>query len=157
MKNARSTLFATLLVGGALLVGAPEASAQVYFLPKAGPAVAKEAQANVFGYVKNAWQVSAGQAATDMEAHRRWARGEADATVAGEIDRLTDQVMANVRKLNKDKLVEVFAQLKQGAVTAANKTAGHTLDTHRNWARGQSDDVLRGEIVRIALAGAKAF
>ena len=161
MKIALRNLFGALLVSGSVLtglpVGLPEASAQVYFAPTTITTITRDARASVFGYVKNAWQVSSGQTATDMGAHRAWALSQPDATVAQEIERLTNLVMAHLRKLAKDRLVEVFAQIKQGALVAANKAAGHSLDSHRSWARGQTDGTLRGEIVRIALAGSTAF
>jgi hypothetical protein len=145
-----------LAVLGVLFLFSGEAQAQTSFF-NGGPAITKEQQANVFAYVKNAWQVSNGQTATDLEAHRRWARGQTDAVVKGEVDRLVDATLGNIRKQGKAKLVEVFANMKQGAVTVANKEAGHTLASHTNWANGQTEETLRGEISRITLAGAKAF
>lgn len=157
MNTALRNLFRTLLLGVALLVGLPEASAQVAFLAPSSTTVTKDTRASVFGYVKNASQVSSGQSATDLEAHRRWALGQTDAVLAQEIDRLVNVVMGNLRKLTKDKLVEVFAQLKHGALLAANKASGHSLSSHRGWAGGQTDATLRGEIVRMALAGSQSF
>ncbi|HYO69429.1 MAG TPA: hypothetical protein VEU33_25460 [Archangium sp.] len=145
-----------LAVLSVLFMFSGQAQAQTSFFT-GGPAITKEQQANVFAYVKNAWQVSDGKTATDLELHRGWARGQTDAVVRGEIDRLVNVTLGNIRKLGKAKLVEVFANLKQGAVIAGNKEAGHTLGSHTNWANEQTEETLRGEIARIALAGAKAF
>ncbi|HZH17385.1 MAG TPA: hypothetical protein VE057_23720 [Archangium sp.] len=145
-----------LAVMGVLFLFSGEAQAQTSFFT-GGPVITKEQQANVFAYVKNAWQVSDGKTATDLEAHRGWARGQTEAVLKGEIDRLVNVTLGNIRKLTKARLVEVFANMKQGAVIAGNKEAGHTLALHTGWANGQTEETLRGEIARIALAGAKAF
>ncbi|HZI04146.1 MAG TPA: hypothetical protein VEZ71_09005 [Archangium sp.] len=145
-----------LLVLGVMFFFSGNAQAQTYFLT-GGPEITQEQRANVFAYVKNAWQVADGKSATDLEAHRRWARGQTAAVVNDEVDSLVDLTMAKVRRLGKDRLQQVFANLKQGAVIAGNKAGGHSLETHLNWAREQTEDTLRTEIVRIALAGYKAF
>lgn len=145
-----------LLVLGVMFFFSGNAQAQTSFLT-GGPEITHEQRANVFAYVKNAWQVANGGSATDLEAHRRWARDQTDAVVNGEVDYLVDQVMGKVRRLNKATLEVVFAYIKQGAVIAGNVEAGQSLDLHLNWARGQTEETLRGEIVRIALAGYAAF
>ncbi|AKI98519.1 hypothetical protein ATI61_12283 [Archangium gephyra] len=145
-----------LLVLGMMFLFSGNAQAQTYFLT-GGPELTQEQRANVFAYVKNAWQLADGKSATDLEAHRRWARGQTATVVNGEVDFLVDQTMAKVRRLGKDKLQQVFANLKQGAVIAGNKAEGHSLETHLNWAREQTEEAIRGELVRIALAGYKAF
>jgi hypothetical protein len=101
--------------------------------------------------------VANGGSATDLEAHRRWARGESEAVVNGEVDYLVDLTMGKVRRLDKETLEVVFAYIKQGALIAGNVEAGHSLEAHLNWAHGQTEEALRGEIVRIALAGYQAF
>ena len=122
-----------------------------------GPALTGEQRANVFAYVKNAWQISEGKAATDVEAHRSWARGQAEAVVKGELEWMVDPVLAKLRHEIKDKLQNVFAQLKQGALFSGQKESSGNLELHQNWAKGQSEDTLRSEIARIVLAGNKAF
>lgn len=145
-----------LLVLGVMFFFTGNAHAQTSFFT-GGPALTHEQRANVFAYVKNAWQVADGRSATDLEAHRRWARGETDAVVNGEVDYLVDLVMGKVRRLDKETLEEVFAYIKQGSLIAGNVDAGHGLELHLNWAREQTEETLRGEIVRIALAGSRAF
>ncbi|WP_257451572.1 hypothetical protein [Archangium lipolyticum] len=145
-----------MAVLGVLFLFSGEARAQTSFFT-GGPAITKEQQASVFAYVKNAWQVSDGKTATDVEVHRQWARGQTEAVLKGEIDRLVNVTLGNIRKIGKARLVEVFANLKQGAAIAANKEAGHTLAGHTGWANGQTEETLRGEVARIALAGAKAI
>lgn len=145
-----------LLVLGVMFFFTGNAQAQTSFLT-GGPEITHEQRADVFAYVKNAWQVADGGSATDLEAHRRWARGETDAVVNGEVDYLVDQVMGKVRGLDKATLEVVFAYLKQGAVIAGNVAEGQSLEAHLNWASGQTEETLRGEVVRIALAGYRAF
>lgn len=145
-----------LLVLGVMFFFSGNAQAQTHFLT-GGPEITHEQRANVFAYVKNAWQVADGKSATDLEAHRRWARGQTAAVVNGEVDYLVDQTMAKVRRLGRDRLQHVFAYLKQGAVIAGNMEEGHSLETHLNWALEQTEETLRTEIVRIALAGYTAF
>ncbi|QRN93193.1 hypothetical protein JRI60_28775 [Archangium violaceum] len=149
-------LAARLLVLGVMFFFTGNARAQTWFLT-GGPEITQEQRANVFAYVKNAWQVADGRSATDLEAHRRWARGQTDAVVNGEVDYLVDLVMGKVRRLDRYRLEEVFANIKQGALIAGNVEAGHSLELHLNWAREQTEDTLRSEIARIALAGYAAF
>jgi hypothetical protein len=145
-----------LLVLGVMFFFSGNAQAQTSFLT-GGPEITQEQRANVFAYVKNAWQVANGGPATDLEAHRRWARGQTTAVVNGEVDYLVDLMMGKVRRLDKETLEEVFANIKQGAVIAGNVEQGHSLASHLNWAYGQTEETLREEIVRIALAGYRAF